>query len=189
MSTALDVLTHNLTLTVKANARRNQSGIAPAVNSTTINKPLAWTKGAAVAGGEDQLCSIILNLTASGTADVDLTSIKNVVGETVTLARLKSILIELLSPKDDSSLGTLCSGITFGPETSMNNGFVGFFGANGNTIALPGGSATVEGGVFLWATRNAAGYVVDSTHKKLLFTNVDGAVAANVRITIGGANS
>lgn len=191
MSTALDLLKVTLNVNLQIKAQRNQSGLAPITNSTPLKKSLEWLTGAAVVGGENQLVSQVRTLAASSSEDLDLSGgLANIVGEASTaFTRIKFVMIELLSPKDDATLGTLCSSITFGPKTGGMSppACLLFFGTNADTITIPGGTLTVEGGVFLWATRNAAGLpVVNTTADKVTVTNNDGAVAAAYRITLGG---
>jgi hypothetical protein len=189
---ALSSLTSSLLMQMGWTATKTITGdnYSPNSNSTTLKKSFATGTSAANAavGGGDELCSSITSIAASGTATIDLTSMTEITGATgISLARLKGILIRLLSVVDDATNGTACNGITFG--NAATNGFTsqaanrGFLGTAASVHDLGNGDA------YSYGTARAAGVLVDATHKEIKVVNLDGAVAAKVEISIQGAST
>jgi len=158
-------------------------------NSTNIKKNLSIGTAAAnaAAGGSDELYSAITSLAASASASIDLTSITDLLQTSgVSLARVKAIMIRVLSTTDDSSIGTAASSVKV--DGSVTNGLV----SQSGTGWLFNSSSLFEipnGGVLLFATPTAGGVLVDGTHKVIKVTNVDGSVIAKVQVTVCGGSS
>lgn len=132
-----------------------------------------------VALGADETASFVTTIAASGSADIDLTNLTDILLRTgVSLARVKAYVIRLLSTTDDSVNGTLCTGITTN-------------GAGTNLIVLPGITNTPigNGEVLSWATPNAAGVSVTGTTKIIHVVNNDASHSAAVQLTIVGGTT
>lgn len=171
-------------------------------NSSNLRKTLSMGTSAAnaAAGGADQLYSAITSLAGGASASIDLTSLSNILAATgQSFARVKAIMVRLLSTTDDSSIGTAATSVkidnTVANALSSQSGAGWFANANEGTATGGAGDATgskfeiANGGVLLWATPSAAGLVVDGTHKIIKLTNIDGAVTAKVQVTVGGGSS
>jgi hypothetical protein len=109
----------------------------------------------------------------------------------ITLARVKAILIQLLSTSDDATNGTPASSVTIN-NTATNSlsaqTHSGWFdnGAEGTTA---GSKFTLHNGAaLLYLDPGAAGITVDATHKIINVVNNDSANPAAVQITVWGAD-
>ncbi len=170
---------------------------AKAMKFGTAAANAALTNGIA---GADEVVSKIYVITSSGNASIDLTSLTDVVGQTaITLARIKGICIRLLSVADDATNGTAATSVTIdntvtnalhaqshsGWFDNANEGLAtgGMGDATGSKITIP------SGGMLLYALPNAAGVVVDSTHKIIKVVNNDGGVSAAVQVTLIGGTT
>ena len=133
-------------------------------------------------GGSDQMISKIYTATASGTASIDLTTFTDVLERSAgSFARIKYIEFWLLSTTDDTTNGTACSSVSIGNAAS-----------NANVLYMGGATETTKlynGDIICYASRKAAGLTVDSTHKAILVTNNDGAVAMALQVTIVGGST
>jgi hypothetical protein len=200
---ALDSLTATVTAGVQWNAAKSITGsdYAQNTNSTTLLKRLSIGTAAAnaAAGGSDELYSAITSLGSTASSSIDLTSIADILATSgVSLARVKAIMIRLLSTTDDTSIGTAATAINI--DSTVANSFSSqtskgwFNNANEGTATGGAGDATgskfcvPNGGVLLFATPSAGGVVVDSTHKVIKLTNID-TVTAKVQVTIIGGSS
>lgn len=165
------------------------SAVQQPTSNTTINKKSNYSvTGAAVANGINQVMSRIYSVAGGGTTTIDLTAaIRNVVNDgTATLARIKGFMVRLLSVADDATNGTAASSITLG-----NSGANDWTSQGGSTGL---GSATstfvVKNGSWMgFGNDDAAGTVIDATHKNLKIANNDGAIAAAVELTFFGADA
>jgi hypothetical protein len=144
-------------------------------------KSVAFTTGTNAAAKVNEIGSKIFSVAASGTATIDLRSLLDVLGQSVTLVRVKGLLFQLLSTTDDPANGTACSGVTVGNAGSNPNAL--FLGATSHTIVLGNGEAVA------WLSPLAAGLTVDTTHRNVLLTNNDPGVTAAVQITVLGADA
>lgn len=182
----IDTLTASVGLTINWTAQDNLTGTdyGSVENSSTIQKKLsvAATVANAVAGGADEVVSYLLTIAGGGSADVDLTDLTNVLQQAASFARLKQIIIRLLSTTDDNTNGTAATSITVGNASA--NGAALFMGAVTHTITIP------NGGFIAFGTPAAAGLVITaSTADILKIANNDGSVAAKVQLTlIGGSD-
>src|SRR5262245_33557169 len=180
---AFDAFTGTLTVNAGWNASKNVSGLTNPNNNTNNNvKQMAFSLGAAVAGGVNELYTTLLSIAGGGNASIDLTAITDILGATgISLARVKAIVIRLLSTADDATLGTAASSITI--DNTVANALSsqagsGWFGnaaegaANGSKFTIP------NGGFLAFGTPGANGVLVDSTHKVIKIVNNDGSVTA-----------
>lgn len=191
---ALDSLTSNLLVQLGWNATKNVVGsdYTPNTNQSTVKKALSIGTAVAdaAAGGGDELVSFVQTIAASGSASIDLTSLTDILGATgVSLARVKAIVIRLLSATDDTTIGTAAASVTI--DNTVTNALSsqsnsGWFSnaaegaANGSKFAIP------NGGVLAFGTPAAAGVLVDPTHKVVKVTNNDAGLAAKVQISLVG---
>jgi hypothetical protein len=194
---ALDSLTFKATVGLSITAQKNITGsdYSPIQNTSTITKAvnLGTSSGNATAGGADECASFIQSIAASGSASIDLTSLTDFLAATgVSLARVKSITIRLLSAADDSAVGTAAGSITI--DNTVTNALSsqsnsGWF-SNAAEGAANGSKFTIPNGAYLsFGVANAAGVVVDSTHKLIKVTNNDGSLSAKVQFTLTGGTS
>ncbi len=139
--------------------------------------PFSTSNANSAALGADETVSFIQTVTASGSVDVDLTNLTDLLQRSSTsFARDKAFVIRLLSQTDDSTNGTPCTGITIN-------------GAGTNLAVLPGitGLTLGNGDVKVWATPNASGTAVSGTTKIVHIVNNDSSHVAAVQLTfIGG---
>jgi hypothetical protein len=157
-------------------------------NSSPSKKVSLGTAAAnAVAAGADEAFSVVTTVPPSSSVNIDLTSltdILNVAG--VTLARLKSFMLQLLSAADDGVNGTAASCVTI--DGTVTNGFAGqgnsgWFGNATSKLDLPNGCA------YAFICANAGGVLVDGTHKLIKLTNVDAALSARTQFTGAGGTT
>lgn len=188
MALPFDYCKIDLGVSLAFEAQREQTYIGPIACKDSLKKGLLWTTGGPVAGGMDVVYAGLRTLGPGVSEDVDLYGVlANVLDEAgVNFALVKALWIEVLSPKDDATHGTLCSGVSFGPSPA--NGALLFFGHASDRITVPGGTADAEGGLFAWATRSAGGVpVTRDTGDLLRVTNLDGSVAAHYVLAVGGS--
>lgn len=190
---ALDSLTSQLSVSMNWTAQKNIAGstdYSPNQNNTTITKKSSVGTAAANAavGGGDELASWVQTIAGGGTATVDLSSLTNILQTTaISLARVKGIMIRLLSTTDDATNGTACTHIVVGNAASnawtSQSGGRGWLTSSTHTFDIGNGGAVA----FLFPT--AAGVLVDGTHKNILITNGDGSVSAKVQISLHGGTT
>lgn len=151
-------------------------------NLTTPTITIKHSTPNATAGGGDSLASFILSLAGGATVDIDLQALTDVANRTGhSLARFKYIEFWLLGTADDATNGTACSGVTIGNAAS--NAHQLFLGSDTHTFTLGNGEFVI------WATRSAAGKVVDGSNKAVKVLNNDGSVAAALQVTVCGGSS
>lgn len=172
-----------LTLTAAWDVVKSVTGFNGVRSNESVSRIVNFTLGT----GADQcneIYSAVLTVNAATTTDFDLTpTLTNVVNDvTITLARIKMIMIELLTATDTdpagSVIGSSASSITvFGDANSTP-----FLNTAATTTTLGNGDAVV------FLRRSATGIVVTgATGDILQIQNNDGAVAAKIRVTIFGA--
>jgi hypothetical protein len=159
---------------------QNYQALSQPLNFNKNVGPFTTANANNAALGANECVSYLSTIASSSSEDIDLTSLTDICLQSgVSLARVKGYLIRLLSVADDSVNGTACTGVTID-------------GAGTNLIALPGlGSSQVLGnGEFIaWATPNAAGVTVDSTHKIIHIVNNDAAHSACIQLTVIGGTT
>lgn len=131
----------------------------------------------AVAGVADAAFGQVYSIAGGGTQTIDLRSLTLLDGRTAqALARYKFLAFALLSTAQG---GTACSGVSVGDAAT-----------NAHALFLSDATAPFvldNGDFILHGKTGAAGEVVDATHKDVLVTNNDGAVAAAfLLLGIGG---
>jgi hypothetical protein len=183
----LDYCQVELGVNGQIHGERAQTYIAPVEFTDSIKDNLLYTTGAKVDGGANQVYAAMIALGASASATISLSNFTDILNEAGQAFNLvKAIVVTVLSPRDDVNFGTIASGVSFGPAAAQP--WQGFFGSTTDTVTVLGGSATVEGGEFCWATTNAAGYpVVAGSSDQLAVTNLDGVNAAHVVVVVVGA--
>ncbi len=158
------------------------------VSSETLSKTVSLGTGAAnnVANGANEVVYTRLTLAGAGTSTIDLNSLTNVVGASISFARVKAIRIRLLSTLDDSTNGTAATHIVVGngaaPWISSSSGR-GWLVAGNDLITIP------NGGYLEFATPGATGVLSGAGAKDLLITNGDASVTAVVEVIIAGGSS
>ena len=163
---------------------------AEGTNNTSC--AIASTTTATSLGGGDLIYGpVVRTLTASSNETLDLSgSLSNLVGDTsIAFARVKMILVELLSAAqttDDGVVGTAATSILVGGAAS-NQALAG----SGKMLADTSDKVRVlNGGFFAWGAGTAAGVTVaNASTDSLKVENEDGAVSAKYRITVWGASS
>jgi len=162
---------------------KSVTGFAGVRSNETITRLVNFTLGT----GADQINEIytaVLTVNAATTTDFDLTpTLTNVVNDLlIVLARVKFLMIELLTATDTDPagtvIGTAASSITvFGDANSLPA-----LNTAATTTTLGNGDAVV------FIRRSATGIVVTGgTGDVLQIQNNDGATAAKVRVTLFGA--
>ncbi len=182
----LDSLTSSISAGLTIDARKNITGAdyQPIQNNTTITKRVALGTAVAngVAGGADSLVSFIQSIAASGTATIDLRALTDILNQGAQVwARLKGLLIRLLSVADDATNGTAATQVVIG-NAAMNANTL-FLGAAAHTIVLKNGCFVA------WGDPGAAGNTVSAAAKDVLITNSDAGVAAKVQFSAVGGTS
>lgn len=201
----MDSLTASLTVGVVWNAGTNVSGHAQRTNQTALSKNIALGTSAAnnAAGGANSVYSALLSINASSSTTLDLTSVTDILGNSLDFARVKAIVIRLLASTETdpsgTAIGSAATSVTI--DNTVTNALsaqshTGWFdNANEGTSTGGMGDATgskftiPNGGWMGFGVGNAAGVVVDSTHKALKITNNDSGVAAKVLVTILGGTT
>lgn len=185
---ALDSLTAFFSYVLNWNAAKNVTGTKAITSQDTWTKKAGYSTAIANAtqGGANEQVALTQTVSASSSVSIDLTSLTDVVGTgSVTGARVKAIVLHLLSATDDTVLGTAAASVTI--DNTVTNALSaqshsGWFdnaaegAANGSKFTIP------NGGWLAFGTDNAGGVIIDSTHKVAKLTNNDGALAAKVRV-------
>lgn len=121
-----------------------------------------------------ELYSAIRTLAGGANETLDLYgSLTNQLGETINFARVKVIVVELLTT-------TAASSITVGNAAS--NVFTGPLGGTTPTVTIANG-----GGMAFWRSDATGWTVTNSSTDNLKVLNNDGAVVATYRITLIGS--
>lgn len=189
---ALDSLTSTLKIQMNWTAEDSLTGddYSPVSNTGTIThqSSVGTSAANAAAGGGNELCSFIQSIAASSSAVIDLSSLTNILqASAISLARVKGIVIRLLSATDDETNGTAAEYITVGNNASNDwtsqSGGRGWLASATSVIDIPNGGAV--GASF----PTAAGVLVDSTHENVKVVNGSSTLAAKVQISIQGATS
>ncbi len=147
------------------------------------SKSISYKTGTGASQGNDLLGTIVTvsNVVNMNTVTIDLTNFTNVVGQTGSFARIKSVYYQLLSVSDDSVNGTACSSVTIGAAISdpnpmfLSQGYYSFTLLNGDFVE--------------WGTQSATGVLVQSNMKNITITNNDSSNPAAVVVCILGADS
>ena len=190
MAGAFTTFTGNFSVSVQQNA-----GGAPLIagqpNAVSFSNNPQWRNSYMFGTGSqlaNQASDLIVTGGTSATVNLDLSAaFSNILGNAAaTWARIKGVLFKLLSPADDSTNGTLCSGLLIGNGSTP---WQGFFGATTGTILLNGGTATVPGDWVAGSTDGATGWVVTGSAKILKMVNQDASNTFALRLTLIGADA
>lgn len=187
---ALDSLSATITASIGWQATKNITGsdYSSNQNNSTIRKTMTigTTVANAVAGGGDELYSAVTSLAPSASLSLDLTSFADILSQSgISLARVKAILIRVLSTTDDSVIGTAATPCMI--DCTVANALLsqsgsGWFKAATSTFDIP------NGGFIMFGTPAAAGVLIDGTHKVVKVTCNDGSLTAKLQVTaIGGS--
>lgn len=179
---AIDSLTATLQCNLKWTASKNITGRQPYVQSDTLNKSQANGTANAnnTSGGANELISYNLTVAANTSTTVDVTSITDILQQSVNIARIKGFQISLLSYTDDPTLGTNCTSITVGnAATNQMNLNLG----TNSTMTVDNG-ATVA-----YTSPKALGIVCGVSARNIKIANDDITNAATVQISLIGANN
>lgn len=188
----LDSLTATLKISLSATPQKNSTGAdyQPLTTPVSISKTetVGTSNANGAVGGCDELISKVYSINASSSITIDLTSLTDILLQTgVSLARVKGIMIRLLSATDDTVIpGTAAAYITVG-----NNGANDFVSQSG-TGWLNGASSAFDipnGGALAFLCPNAGGVIVDGTHKIIKIANGDGALVAKAQVSILGGTT
>lgn len=154
--------------------KKTQTGLAKGISSSEqLTDTETFTLGTA-ADQAQNVATAIIDVTASGTTNVDLTALTSVVGDAnMTVARVKLFCLELLAVADG---GTACSSVTVGNAAS--NAWAWILSVATTTYPLKNGDWVA------WKSSDATGVVVDSTHKVIKVLNNDAVNAAKLRLTV-----
>lgn len=185
------LLTTKLTLSGQKNY--TGSDYSPVTGSGSPQKTITFTVGGAIQDGINEIYSKITLITASANTSIDLTTVSDILNQSaINFARVKLIMLRLLSTTDDSTNGTAASSITVNNTvtnslSSQSNS--GWF-SNAAEGAASGSKFTIANGDgLLWWTKRTAGVLVDGTHKVINIVNNDGAVTAAVQLTVLGSDT
>jgi hypothetical protein len=165
----------------------------PNVNQSIVSKAIAFVLGGNVALGINQIVSVVTTIAASGSLSIDLTALTNLLQQaSVNLARVKAIILRVLSVADDATNGTAAVGVTV--DNTVANALSSQANSGWFNNAAEGAGAgsrfcIPNGAILVFATPSAAGVLVDGTHKIIKLTNLDGAVTVAVQYTIFGSDT
>lgn len=132
------------------------------------------------AGAVNIISAFIQAISASSGATINLQSLTDVLGATVTsMTKLKEYLFCLLNATQDSVNGTAAASVAIGNA-----------GSNQCPLAMSSTTTTYtvnNGGNWAHGDPGASGITVSSTVKNVLVTNNDAGLAAAVLCAFGGA--
>ncbi len=162
-------------------------------NQIGANILLGTQAANAVAGGSDEMYSLLSTIALSSTLTINLQSFTDLLGQTtISLARLKFIRFKLFGSAElapDGTAGTACSGVQIGKAVSAPN--LLFMATDMPDNITP--SFLVSGGAYgddiTYANGGVLGIAVTSGAKNILITNLDGALAAKLLIEFVGGTS
>lgn len=188
---AISSLTSAITIGANWTAQKTLTGAdySPTQNSSQFTKKgsVGTSAANAAAGGGDELVSFIQTIANSANMTIDLTNTTDILSNANTnLARVKGIVVRLLSTSDDSVNGTACSSVTVGAAAAnpfFSQAHSGWLASNTATLDVP------NGGAYGFITPSANGVLVDSTHKNIFIVNNDAGNPAAVQITLQAASS
>lgn len=171
----------NVTLKVTPGWTATQTPASGFLAGTTLQIPeilsVALTNGTA-ANQIDLIYAGTISLASSTPQTLDLTSLTDVLGGAVALARVKLIAIKNKSTTDGQN-------VTAGNAAS--NAWSAMLGSTGTITILPGTSTNPDGGWFINSAPNTTGWPVDSTHKNLKLD--PGSASISVDVVIAGASA
>lgn len=149
--------------------------------STTLDFKTSYTVGTNIAAGINEVSSNVLSIPANTSTTLNLQSIGDVMGRTISYVRLKNYMFRLLTAAQDSTNGTACSSITIGNSASFPNGLA--FGGVTNTQTIN------NGGGIMYDDPGATGIAVSVTANNVKIVNNDLSNAAGVLYGFQGADA
>lgn len=159
-------------------------------NGVNFSKKSNYPTTGTTSANEANQCSCTLySISASSSTTIDLSAaVTNIVNSsTSTFARIKSIMIQLLSTTDDSVNGTACTSITVGDAASnqwISQSLSGGLSTATSQIDIANGGFCIP-----LSCDNANGTPVGSSYKSFKIVNNDSGHAAAVAISVIGADS
>ena len=189
MTAALDYLSVKITAKIAGEARMNRTGqeaLKAPISFTAPTITLGTAAGAAVLGGGNLAAGLILTLPLSGVGsyDIDLSTIVDVANRSAqAFVRIKSWFFWLLSAGQtfQGVTGNACSSVAIGPHSSNGHGL----NLTGTTPAF-----VLESGDYqLFGGNQAAGKVVDGTHKVIKCLSGDAAIAGKLVACVIGSQA
>jgi hypothetical protein len=180
---AFDTLENaTFSITMRQTARKSSAGLKPRTEQDTLQNVITWTLGTG-AGQINEVYAALLTIAASGNQVLDLTALIDTLGNAWAATGIKSIFIQLLGATDTApdgvTVGNGCTGITVG-NNATNPWSAAISDQATGTITLANGAQ------FGRARYDAAGWVVDATHKSLKILNNDAVNPALVLIGLQG---
>lgn len=163
-----------------ANLSIGQDYTQPAATGGNPKRATNYTKGTNTLGQINEVYSKIISVPVGAPVTIDLTSIADILGTTFAFVRVKGWLIRVLTAAEDPT-GNAAVSVT-----------VGNAGANAFPFNLSVATTTVlvkNGAGWGYDEPSAAGITVDGTHKNVMLTNNDGALAAAIQVTFWGADA
>lgn len=124
----------------------------------------------------DQVCSQDIVLAAAGTATIDLQAIENDLGEVVSLAGVRAVLVK--NTGATTVLGDVPSTAQISVGGALSDAFVGFVKDVTDTVLVDAGEPLLFSG--------NADKVISATDKDILITNEDGVNAITVKVVVIG---
>lgn len=118
----MDSLTATLTLSLTADGSVDVPGFNALSNSSSISARASMTTDAAnsALGGGNQAAMYLLQVAASGSASITMASVTNMLLQsTITIARVKGLLIYSLPLVEDATYGTVNTGTTLTCSAAM----------------------------------------------------------------------
>jgi hypothetical protein len=155
----------------------NSSGIGNVQASGNPTESFPFQTGTASVLGANELYANIVSVPPSASESINLQELVDVLGQTVSLVRVKGIFIELMTEAEG---GSDASSITIGGGSEPQP----FFMTSGaNTWSLNNGS------MLMWADNSANGVPVNIGTFNVQIFNNDADNEAYVSVTIIGADS
>lgn len=125
-------------------------------------------------GGADEIVSFATTIGYSQTLSIDCSSISNVLGQTVSLFRIKAYRFRLISTCQDAYNGTLCSQISISSPIFTN---------------IQGNYSVYNGGDWQYFDQTPGGFIVNSGATKISVVNNDSTWNAFVQILLIGGST
>lgn len=177
------VVTGNLNINAAFNQTVSSGVVASYSVPASLSMSPSFSNGTG-SGAVDLCYAKQLSLAGSATT-LDLTSLADLSGATVSFARVRLIIIQNLATT---------AGYTVTVGAAASNQWTGFLGTATSTVVLqPNVGATAAQSIFmgldLYSTGATTGAYVDSTHKSLKLDPGANTISVNILIVGGSAAS
>lgn len=162
--------------------QNTQAGFSDTGNQSQITKKIEYTTGT----GADQADAVFAELGTLAPSEIttfDLTSVTDLLNQSISFTKVKSVMLWCLKPSDND-LGTTASSIQLGGAAANPalEGATGFWSA--------GATQRVWNGGFTSAGRpDAAGAPISGSAKNLKLVNNDSVLPAAYYLVIIGSNT